>query len=85
MKELSGHSLTHCLLASTGALALLCGCEFLVPEKQRVPIGYSRDGNGRPCATYEIKKDAVYETLCDYERVQPDVVRNPLSKQQPTK
>ena len=27
---------------------LLSGCDFL--EKQRQPIGYSRDENGRPCA-----------------------------------
>ncbi|HEU4685273.1 MAG TPA: hypothetical protein VFS39_12290 [Nitrospira sp.] len=52
-------------------------------EKQRQPIGYSRDENGRLCATYEIKQDLVYETRCDYDGPFPAPVSNPLSKQGP--
>ena len=57
-------SINRCLLICVGVPACLSGCEFF--EKQRQPIGYSQDENGRPCATYEVKKDVVYETRCDY-------------------
>ena len=70
----------HTLLYVCG-LALLCGCEVF--EKERVPIGYSRDENGRRCATYENKKDVVYETRCDYGEVYYPSVSNPLSHQKP--
>lgn len=62
---------------------IVSGCEFF--EKQRQPIGYSTDENGRPCATYEIKKDVVYETRCDYRATDVTVPRNPLSKQEAAK
>ena len=62
-------------------LAVSYGCEFF--EKQRTPIGYSRDENGRQCATYENKKDVVYETRCDYGEVYSPSVNNPLSRQKP--
>ena len=75
--------MARCLLFSLGVLACLSGCEFF--EKQREPIGYSRDENGRPCATYEIKKDAAYETRCDYGGQYPASVRNPLSNQEPSR
>jgi hypothetical protein len=65
------------LLVCVVVLACLSGCEFF--EKQRQPIGYSRDENGRPCATYEIKKDETYETRCDYGGQYPASVSNPLS------
>jgi len=58
---------------------------FYFHEKQRQPIGYSRDENGRPCATYEIKKDTAYETRCDYGGEYPASVSNPLSKQAPSR
>ena len=72
------------ILLYTSLLVALCGCEPF--EKQRVPIGYSQDENGRKCATYENKKDVVYETRCDYggQMVHPSSI-NPLSEQQPYK
>jgi len=71
------------LLFCVGVLVLLSGCEFF--EKQRQPIGYSRDENGRPCATFEIKKDTTYETRCDYGGQYPASVGNPLSNQEPSR
>lgn len=75
-------------LVTCSYLVCLCaltvsGCEFF--EKQHQPIGYSTDENGRPCATYEIKKDVVYETRCDYRATDVTVPRNPLSKQEAAK
>ena len=64
-------------------MAFLAGCEFF--EKQRQPIGYSQDENGRQCATYENKKDVVYETRCDYGGKPYPSANNPLSEQQPYK
>lgn len=70
------------LLICAGIFAFLSGCELF--EKQRQPIGYSQDENGRPCTTYEIdKKDAVYETRCDYNAMGSTSLRNPLSRQEP--
>lgn len=40
--------MTRCIIVCFGIPPLLSGCEFL--DKQRQPIGYSRDENGRPCA-----------------------------------
>jgi len=40
--------------SNIGVIAGLSGWEIF--EKQRQPIGYWSDENGRPCATYEIKK-----------------------------
>ena len=58
---------------------------FYVGAMAWQPIGYSRDENGRPCATYEIKKDTAYETRCDYGGEYPASVSNPLSKQAPSR
>ena len=71
------------LVLCVGVLVCLCGCEFF--EQQRQPIGYSQDENGRPCATYEIKKDVAYETRCDYGGKPYPSANNPLSEQQPYK
>ena len=77
-----GVAMRRYILVCACAIAFLCGCELF--EKQRTPIGYSRDENGRQCATYENKKDVVYETRCDYGEVFHPPVTNPLSRQKPT-
>lgn len=55
------------------------GCQFFdrAPAK---PIGYSKDENGRACATYENGSKRVYQTECDYGGQYPTSVNNPLSK-----
>lgn len=57
----------------------ISGCQ-LFDRMPAAPIGYSKDENGRPCATYETKSDRVYETVCDYGGQYPASVSNPLSK-----
>jgi len=51
--------------SNIGVIAGLSGCEIF--EKQRQPIGYWSDENGRPCATYEIKKEATPRQDCPFE------------------
>lgn len=54
------------------------GCEWF--DRTAPPIGYSKDGNGRNCSTYETKSKGVYETVCDYGGQYPASVTNPLTK-----
>jgi hypothetical protein len=61
------------------AFLVSSGCEWF--ERRPVtPIGYSKDENGRSCATYETKPKGVYETVCDYGGRYPASVTHPLSK-----
>lgn len=62
------------------AFLISSGCE-LFDRTPPTPIGHSRDENGRDCATYEIKSDRVYETICNYGGAYPSSVKNPLSNQ----
>jgi hypothetical protein len=57
------------------AFMMMSGCDRIAP-----PIGHSKDGNGRNCATYETKSKEVYETVCDYGGQYPASVTNPLTK-----
>lgn len=60
------------------AFVSISGCQWF----DRMPatsIGYSKDENGHPCATYETKSDRVYETVRDYGGQYPASVSNPLS------
>ncbi|MEQ1656162.1 MAG: hypothetical protein ABL960_10720 [Nitrospira sp.] len=43
------------------ACLLVTACES-VDRSPGIPIGSSTDPNGRPCATYQMKSDRVYET-----------------------
>ena len=53
------------------------GCQ-LFDRMPATPIGYSKDENGRPCATYETKSDRACEAVCDYGGQYPASVTNPL-------
>jgi hypothetical protein len=61
------------------SLVISSGCQFF-DRMPATPIGYSKDENGRPCATYETKSKDVYETICDYGGQYPASVNNPLYK-----
>ena len=62
------------------AFVITSGCQYF-DRMPATPIGYSKNENGRHCATYETKSDRVHETVCDYGGQYPDSVSNPLSKQ----
>jgi hypothetical protein len=66
-------------LVIISAFVITSGCQFF-DRMLATPIGYSKDENGRPCATYETKSDRVYQTVCDYGGQYPGSVTNPLSK-----
>ena len=61
------------------AFMMSSGCEWF-NRAPGTPIGYSKDENGRSCATYETKSKEVYETVCDYGGQYPASVTNPLTK-----
>ena len=58
---------------------LLSGCELF--DRILLFHRHSSDENGKDCATYEIKSDRVYETICTYGGAYPGSVKNPLSRQ----
>lgn len=66
-------------LVLIAAFVITSGCQFF-DRMPATPIGYSKDENGRPCATYETKSDRVYETVCDYGGQYPASVSNPLGR-----
>ena len=68
------------VLLIVAACLILSGCE-LFDRTPPIPIGRSSDENGKDCATYEIKSDRVYETICNYGGAYPSSVKNPLSRQ----
>jgi len=74
-----GRALLRALLI-VAVFLILSRCE-LFDRTPHTPIGHSRDENGRDCATYEIKSDRVYETLCNYGGAYPSSVKTPLSRQ----
>ncbi len=61
------------------ACLLVTACES-VDRSPGIPIGSSTDSNGRPCATYQMKSDRVYETRCDYGGQYPASVSPPVSQ-----
>ena len=66
-------------LVIIAAFMIMSGCQFF-DRMPATPIGYSKDENGRPCATYQTKLNRVYETVCDYGGQYPASVNNPSSK-----